>query len=217
MTHGLEVEPPAVELATGEAGTRTVEFPAAKRLRRERMLVAALAALDRDEYEQIQMREIAEAAGVALGTVYRYFASKELLYASTVVEWATFAPEMAAAREVRTDLPPEERVRARMHGILAGFGQRPRCYKVHVLLRTAGDANAPALIEETEMQLRSIVAGDLSDLPPARADDVALMLWAICDTALLEAINRGRGIAGAYRVVDHFIDLLVTPLRWACG
>ena len=56
--------------------------------RRRRIVAAALRALDEQDYERIQMRDVATAAGIALGTLYRHFSSKEHLYATVLLEWA---------------------------------------------------------------------------------------------------------------------------------
>ena len=47
--------------------------------RRRRVLEATLALADKGGFEAVQMRDVAAEAGVALGTVYRYFESKERL------------------------------------------------------------------------------------------------------------------------------------------
>ena len=47
--------------------------------RRRRVLDATLALADKGGFEAVQMRDVAAEAGVALGTVYRYFSSKERL------------------------------------------------------------------------------------------------------------------------------------------
>jgi AcrR family transcriptional regulator len=49
---------------------------AAQRERRKRILDATLALASKGGYDAVQMREVAERAGVALGTLYRYFPSK---------------------------------------------------------------------------------------------------------------------------------------------
>ena len=38
-------------------------------------------------YEAVQMRDVAARANVALGTIYRYFSSKDHLLAAVMVEW----------------------------------------------------------------------------------------------------------------------------------
>src|SRR5207302_1778765 len=49
---------------------------AAQRERRKRILDATLALASRGGYDAVQMRTVADRAGVALGTLYRYFPSK---------------------------------------------------------------------------------------------------------------------------------------------
>src|SRR5215510_3988437 len=58
------------------AATETEFSSAAQRERRQRILDATLALASRGGYEAVQMRVVADRAGVALGTLYRYFPSK---------------------------------------------------------------------------------------------------------------------------------------------
>jgi AcrR family transcriptional regulator len=53
------------------------------------MLTAALTLASRGGYDAVQMREVAEQAGVALGTLYRYFPSKVHLLASALARYLT--------------------------------------------------------------------------------------------------------------------------------
>ena len=55
--------------------------------RRRRVLVAAIDLAAEGGYESVQMREVAERADVALGTVYHYFTSKDHLLAESLNEW----------------------------------------------------------------------------------------------------------------------------------
>src|SRR5215468_9477033 len=62
---------------TGTTAVDGAEFSsAAQRQRRQRILDATLALASKGGYEAVQMRAVAERAGVALGTLYRYFPSK---------------------------------------------------------------------------------------------------------------------------------------------
>jgi AcrR family transcriptional regulator len=54
--------------------------------RRRRVLDATLALADQGGFDAVQMRDVAAEAGVALGTVYRYFESKERLLLEANVE-----------------------------------------------------------------------------------------------------------------------------------
>lgn len=52
------------------------------------MIAAALDLAAGGGYEAVQMRDVASQANVALGTIYRYFSSKDHLLAAALVEWA---------------------------------------------------------------------------------------------------------------------------------
>jgi TetR/AcrR family transcriptional regulator, cholesterol catabolism regulator len=61
---------------------------AAQRDRRKRILDATLALASKGGYDAVQMREVAERADVALGTLYRYFPSKiHLLVSGLIMEF----------------------------------------------------------------------------------------------------------------------------------
>ena len=62
--------------AAASAATETEFSSAAQRERRQRILDATLALASKGGYEAVQMRAVADRAGVALGTLYRYFPSK---------------------------------------------------------------------------------------------------------------------------------------------
>jgi AcrR family transcriptional regulator len=61
---------------TASAATETEFSSATQRERRQRILDATLTLASRGGYEAVQMRAVADRAGVALGTLYRYFPSK---------------------------------------------------------------------------------------------------------------------------------------------
>jgi AcrR family transcriptional regulator len=55
--------------------------------RRQRVVAAALELGSKGGYDAVQMRDVATTAGVALGTIYRYFSSKDHLLAEAMVDW----------------------------------------------------------------------------------------------------------------------------------
>lgn len=72
-----------------------------QRARRRSVVDAGIALASEGGYEAVQMRDVSERAGVALGTIYNYFSSKDHLLAATQVEWVR---ELAVAVEAN---PPE--------------------------------------------------------------------------------------------------------------
>ena len=71
--------------------------------RRRRVIEAAMKLAAEGGYDAVQMRDVASEAGVALGTIYRYFASKDHLLAACQVEWAEEIQRRVHQRPPRGD------------------------------------------------------------------------------------------------------------------
>ena len=69
--------------------------------RRTRVLEAAIELASEGGYDAVQMRDVATRAQVALGTIYRYFSSKDELLAAAFVEWAVAVEQRITARPPR--------------------------------------------------------------------------------------------------------------------
>ena len=199
------------EQAQGTVGGLSVEgMPAWQLARRQRIVEAALRALEQQEYEQIQIRDVAQAADVALGTLYRYFSSKEHLYAAVLQEWAA-GGLTKEAKPRRNSV--EQNLRNRMHGVIRAFERQPQFYKVHVLLQSSADPNTKALMATFAENAQATLTRDFEALGPGRAQDAATMMWSIINTMLTGSIYHGSGMAEVYRIADRFIDLLAPELR----
>lgn len=192
------------------APSRPEELPGYQQARRERIVAAALAALREHDYEQIQMRDVAERADVALGTVYRYFSSKEHVYAEVLMHWAQ--PVFADRRPGGSPQTSEDRVRETVRGIIARFERRPSFFKVCLLLQNTADHNAALVMTAFADLAQERLADDFAALGRQPARDTALMLWGIVNTMLTATLMRGYPIEDAYRVADEFIDLVAPRL-----
>ncbi len=185
------------------------DLPDYKRVRRAQIVRAAMDALKRGEYEQIQMRDIAEAADVALGTLYRYFSSKEHVYAAVLMEWAQ--PVFVAGQA--DSWLDEAGLRDKVRGIIVSVERRPAFFKVCMMLQNTTDPNAAQIMKQFADTAQQTLAGDFAALGIAAAEDAAVMLWGIINTMLSGAVLHGRPMADAYRIVDAFIDLVTAAPR----
>ncbi len=184
------------------------DLPDYKRVRRAQIVRAAMDALRGGEYEQIQMRDVAEAADVALGTLYRYFSSKEHVYAAVLMEWAQ--PVFVAGQ---ADSPLDESgLRDKVRGIIVSFERRPAFFKVCMMLQNTTDPNAAQIMKQFADTAQQTLAGDFAALGIPAAEDAAVMLWGIINTMLSGAVLHGRPMADAYRIVDAFIDLVANSV-----
>jgi AcrR family transcriptional regulator len=81
---------------------------AQNRTRRRAQVIDAASALAADGgYDAVQMRDVADRAGVALGTLYRYFPSKDQLLVATLVESASDLRERLAQKPPRGETAAE--------------------------------------------------------------------------------------------------------------
>ncbi len=103
MTAPKTVAAPATRSgqADGDIGS------AAQRERRKRILDATLALASKGGYDAVQMREVAERADVALGTLYRYFPSKIHLLVSGLIREFERTREKLNKRPVPGETPAD--------------------------------------------------------------------------------------------------------------
>src|ERR1700683_3392163 len=112
--------------------------------RRQRIVRAALKALAGSDYEQVKISDVARDSGVALGTLYRYFASKEHLFAAVFVEW-----HGALKKKLEKERPEGEteadRLRDVFHRMVRAFQLQPQFFRVVMMLEAPTDAYAADL------------------------------------------------------------------------
>src|SRR5689334_22426663 len=144
-------------------------LPRGQQERRDRIVRAAIALLEHGgEYDAIQMRDVAREAGVALGTVYRYFTSKEHLYAAALVEWAASFPagERSKRANGRSD---EAELRALMRLAVRAFERYPQMMRVEIVIESSPDPNARALFDQFAARNVGTLTNALSSTPPETA------------------------------------------------
>jgi len=182
-------------------------LPRGQQERRDRIVGAAIALLEHGEYDAIQMRDVAQEAGVALATVYRYFTSKEHLYAAALLEWATtFPPRGEAKRAGRST--DEAQLRTLMRRAVRAFERYPQMMRAEIVLESSTDPNARALFD----QFAALNAGALtSALPSTDAETAAAIVETVNSVlaARLRSWALGRiTIDEVNRSVQRTIDLL---------
>ena len=134
------------------------------------------------------MRDVATTAGVALGTIYRYFSSKDHLLAASMVDWSK---ELEARV---TDQPPAEgsaadRVVAVIRGVTSGMEQQPKLAAAVVNAVTASD---PAVVEcqrEMTTTIMRVLAAPIADLPDEERDGIVRVLAHVWNSTNLGWVN----------------------------
>ena len=130
---------------------------------------AAIALLETGEYDAIQMRDVAERAAVALATIYRYFTSKEHLYAAAMLEWASGYPSTGRAGSVAGG-SDEARLRALMRRAVRAFERYPQMMRAEIVLESSNDPNARALWDEFAAHNTATLTAAMSSTDPEHGD-----------------------------------------------
>jgi TetR/AcrR family transcriptional regulator, cholesterol catabolism regulator len=175
--------------------------------RRQRIVRAALHALASSDYDQVKISEVARDSGVALGTLYRYFASKEHLFAAVFVEW------QGALKKKLEKEPPRgeteaERLRDVFHATIRAFQLQPQFYRVVMMLNATTDAYAADLYQSVSSQFHDTVqtafAGPFDD------DRMAIFgtVNAVLDGSLRSWVMNRLTIQQVYNNVDGAIRLI---------
>ena len=175
--------------------------------RRQRIVRAALKALAASDYEQVKISEVARDSGVALGTLYRYFASKEHLFAAVFVEWQG-ALKKKLEREQPRGETEAERLRDVFHRMARAFQLQPQFYRVLMVLAGTSDPYAAELYQTMTAQSRDTVAMAFGG--PFNADRAAILaiLNAVLDESLRSWVMNRKAIADVYADVDNAIRLI---------
>lgn len=130
---------------------------------------AALDLLEHHEYDQIQVRDVAEHADVALGTLYRYFSSKEHLYSAVLLEWSK--PVRARDSEVDEALDADRLVNF-LHRAVRAFERRPQMLRAQIAIESTTDDNARANFYNFGFRHHSEMSSTIRDAPPNKAEAI---------------------------------------------
>lgn len=181
-----------------------------QRARRDRIIAAALRLLERGEYDKIQMRDIAEEADVALGTVYRYFASKEHLFAAVLVTWSGSLRHRLQRRPLVGDTPAQM-LDDLMGRVLTAFDRFPQFVRLIVVLENTPDPHARRLHTEFASHTTDTFLEPLESLDPDDATAVIDVIKAVLWSLLRAWIHGIISMKEARQRMTRSIELIFSP------
>ncbi len=208
------------EVAGQDAPTSKLAQSQARRLRR--VLDAAGKLADQGGFEGVRLRDVAEASGVALGTLYRYFDSKEAILIHTIAEDLTALEERFRKEPIRAASALE---RVMEFFSLIAHQQALRPHYVRAALRAVsfagGETHALPQVAAFHLRMTSMILAALRGEAPRAHTELALDEKAEnqearveCEqAALLELIWFGLLVTWAGNLCE--IDRILQKLRVA--
>lgn len=188
--------------ATGDSLTRN------QVARRQRVIKAAMELAAEGGYDAVQMRDVAAQAHVALGTIYRYFASKDHLLAATLVEFS---------REIQVRLvrqPPRggnsaERTVDVIRRAMKAIERQPRLGKAMVTAIASPDPAVADCQAEMSTIMVDLLSEPMADVDPERKLRIVTVLSHVWFSALLGWVNEWTNVRSVGDELESAIWLLL--------
>lgn len=196
---------------------------AVKAFKREAILSAARSVFARDGLDGATLRAIAAEAGVAVGTVYLHYPSKEALYADMLA--GSLADLLKHLREAVAKTAPEDQLMAGALGFYGFYRARPDdlylgLYLSQGLQPTGLTPELDRLLNGRLIQCYTVLGDAMRHLAPldaetTRAETVSLAA-SITGALVLEATGRLKVLADSGEaVVRRHVEALAKRLRRA--
>jgi AcrR family transcriptional regulator len=160
----------SLEPGAGGAGEAAADVPgarlAANQIRRMRRIVdAAVELAEQGGFEAVRLRDVAERSDVALGTLYKYFRSKEAILLFALDE------EIARLETATRDRPvsgpsPGARVAEFFRRATRALLRRPQFAHAIVRAMATGDPDTALKIASVQLRVSRLIAACLRGEPP---------------------------------------------------
>ena len=188
-------------------------LPPGQRARRDRIIGAAIDLLAAHGYEAVQMRDVAEAGGVALGTVYRYFSSKEHLYAAALASWATTYGQTSGSARPNggNGADAEARLRVLLRRAVRAFERSPQLFGALEVVERSTDAHARAVYDGYAEENAAVLLEALHDLDRETAEAIVTTLHSVLSTRLRAWASGRCTIREADADIQDAIGLIFGP------
>jgi AcrR family transcriptional regulator len=156
--------------------------------RRGRVIEAAFALAGEGGYDAVQMRDVATTASVALGTIYRYFSSKDHLLAACQVEWTKDVQRRLAQRPPAGDTPAD-RVVDVVRRATRSMERRPLLAAALITAISSPDPAVSECQQETTVVMGQVLSTAMDGVDGELRETVVRILSHVWFSTLLGWVN----------------------------
>ena len=180
----------------------------AQQARRQRVIDAAMALGLDGGYDAVQLRDVAAQADVAMGTVYRYFTSKDHLLAATLVYWVEQLAVRIEQHPPQGD-QPSDRVLDVLDRALRAMGRQPRLVAAVFTSLSSPDPAAVGCQQQITLLMEGIIARAMGEPAVPDMSERARMIGHVWYSALVGWINGWSTMARVYDELAVSVRLLL--------
>ncbi len=173
----------------------------AQQARRQRVVDAAMSLGLGGGYEAVQMRDVAARADVAMGTVYRYFNSKDHLLAAALVYWVEQLDGRLSQRPAQGTTAADRVIEA-LDRALRAMGRQPQLVGAVFTALASPDPAAIECQQQVTILMEGIITRAIGEPHPPNLSDRARILGHVWYSALAGWVN---GWSSMVRVHDELV------------
>ncbi len=196
-----------------------------KEQRRQQLAQTAIELFSEHGFENVSIAQIAKAAGVAKGSIYDYFESREELIMAAIMVW--MGEVESTAELILADIDdPEEKLRTFVNALIDYFINDPRAIKLvismmHLALVDDKILERQNLLKEMFLGMRRLVIsfimegiskGDFDPKMASKAESLTINLLAFLDGIALHHLM-DRNYIDLKAQVNLYLDRLIDDLR----
>jgi TetR/AcrR family transcriptional regulator, cholesterol catabolism regulator len=171
--------------------------------------------------ENLQMREVAERSGVALGTAYRYFTSKDHLLAAAWADWHQRLTERVMADIARRNGSSRdgkvtstcERVLAFVQREMRAFQHNPNFARLVVRLETSADPFVSETLVVLSEENQRVMEALMSDIPEEIARPARVAIASTLGSGLTAWTTGRITVTEALRNLEEVTRLVLRDYR----
>jgi len=183
---------------------RTSTLTQSQQERRDRMLEATAELAQQGGWDAVQMREVAQRSDVALGTLYRYFPSKEFLLVSVMLSDIEGLADRLAVRPPEGE-DPVERVIDVLRRANRALQREPQVTIAMIRALVSGNQDIAPAVLQTRLMMRRIISDALGaeagDEDVAEGDGLMMSIDLLSDVWMAALVGWISGVEPAASVV----------------
>ncbi len=169
---------------------------------------AAMSLATEGGYDAVQMRDVAERADVALGTVYRYFNSKDHLLAAALVHWIDQFAGVLGNSPVKGE-SSSERVANLLERSMRTMNRQPKLVAALLEAMSSLEPGVTDCREAVASTMEDLMTDAAGDGAPSDIADRARMLGHVWNSALMSWIHGTIDLGRAVTDLDIACRLLL--------
>jgi AcrR family transcriptional regulator len=161
-------------------------------------------------YEAVQMREVAATAKVALGTIYRYFSSKDHLLLAAMGEWTSQLRGRLAQAPAKGDTMSDRMVDVLRRATRA-MERQPKLSAALVTSLNAADVGIEDATADVRWQIAAMAGDVLDDLDDEARDTILSIIGHVWYSNLNSWANGRRPFSAVYLELERAVRFLLAP------